>query len=86
MNVLTKDSGGILELGPLLQFRLKRDDVDNKQVDRMKDVDTATEVGAFAGFKSGDWSAEVAFATDVSDEYDGSLVYFNGGYRIPVSV
>lgn len=85
LNVLTKDGGGNFELGPLLQFRMKRDDIDNNQVDNMRDVDSATEAGAFVGFKSGNWSADLAFATDVSDEHDGSLVYLNGGYKIPVN-
>ena len=45
------------ELGPVLQYRMERDDVDDNQVDRMKDIDAATELGAFVGFKSGPWSA-----------------------------
>jgi outer membrane protein len=86
LNLLSKGDNGMFELGPLLQYRLKRDnDVDNKQVSRMEDVDAATEAGAFVGIKSGNWSGDVSFATDVSNEHDGSLVYVNGGYRIPVN-
>ena len=48
-------------------------------------MDAATEAGAFIGFTSGNWSGDIPFATDVSSEHDGSLLYFNGGYRIPVN-
>ena len=84
-NILSKDTAGIWQFGPLLQYRLKRDDVDNNKVDKMKDVDAATEAGAFIGLDSGPWTASISFATDVSDNHDGSLLYFNGGYDIPVN-
>jgi outer membrane protein len=51
----------------------------------MKKVDHATELGAFAGFSTGPWSAELAFSADVSDEHDGYLVYLTGKYEIPVN-
>lgn len=82
-NALTNKEGW--ELGPLLQFRLKRDnDVDNKQVSRMKDVDSATEAGAFVGYTAGPWSGSFSYATDVSSEHSGSLGYLNGAYEIPM--
>lgn len=82
-NALSNDTG--FELGPVLQYRFKRDDVDNHQVDRMKDVDAATELGAFVTWRAGHFSLGTTFVTDVSDEHDGSVWYFNGGYDIPVS-
>ncbi len=85
-NILRKEGRDGLELGPVLQYRLKRDDdVDNKRVSKMKEVDAATEAGAYIGFSSGNWSGAVTFATDVSSEHDGNLLYINGGYRIPVN-
>ena len=85
-DILSKDTSGIFQLGPVLQYRLKRDDdVSSRRVSRMKEVDAATEAGAFVGFTSGNWSGDMTFATDVSSEHDGSLLYFNGGYRIPVN-
>ena len=84
-NILATDTGSIWQFGPLLQYRLKRDDVDNNKVDKLKAVDAATEAGAFVGLDSGPWTASISFATDVSDEHDGSLLYFNGGYDIPVN-
>jgi outer membrane scaffolding protein for murein synthesis (MipA/OmpV family) len=51
----------------------------------MKKVDDATELGAFVGFNTGPWSAQLAFAGDVSDEHDGYLVYLEGVYEWPVN-
>ena len=73
------------ELGPVLQYRMERDDVDDNQVDRMKDIDAATELGAFVGFKSGPWSASLTYATDVSDEHDGSVADLAGSYQLPIN-
>jgi len=83
LNLITTDRSENWAFGPLVQYRLKRDDdMDNRQVKRMKEVDAATELGAFVGFQTGPWSAEVSFAGDVSDEHDGYLVYLKGGYDI----
>lgn len=82
LNLITRDSSEAWTFGPLLQYRLKRDDVDNRQVDNLKDVDAATELGVFVGFKTGPWSTELSFAGDVSDEHDGYLVYLKGGYEL----
>ena len=82
LNLITRDSSEAWTFGPLLQYRLKRDDVDNRQVDDMKSVDAATELGVFVGFKTGPWSTELSFAGDVSDEHDGYLVYLKGGYEL----
>jgi len=82
LNLITTDSSENWTFGPLLQYRLKRSDVDNRQVDNMKSVDAATELGVFVGFKTGPWSTELSFAGDVSDEHDGYLVYLKGGYEL----
>jgi outer membrane scaffolding protein for murein synthesis (MipA/OmpV family) len=82
LNLITRDSSEAWTFGPLLQYRLKRDDVDNRQVDDMKSVDAATELGVFVGFKTGPWSTELSFSGDVSDEHDGYLVYLKGGYEL----
>jgi len=82
LNLITTDSSENWTFGPLLQYRLKRSDIDNRQVDNMKNVDAATELGVFVGFDTGPWSAELSFAGDVSDEHDGYLVYLSGGYDL----
>ena len=83
LNLITTDSSETWTFGPLIQFRLKRDDdVENQQVEKMKEVDAATELGVFVGFETGPWSGELSFAGDVSDEHDGYLVYLKGGYEL----
>jgi len=82
LNVLTSDTAW--ELGPVLQYRAKRDDVDNNKVDKMKSVDAATEAGAFLGWKADRLSLSTTYVTDVSDEHSGDVWYFNGYYDIPV--
>ena len=84
-NIISRDWSTALTFGPLLQYRLERDGVDERQVDSLKKVDDATELGAFLGLKTGPWSLELAFAADVSDEHEGSLVYLTGGYEWPVN-
>lgn len=81
MNLLTKDS--LFELGPVLQYRLKRDDVDNNKVDRMKEVDAATEAGGFVGLKLGQLSLSTTYVTDISKEHSGDIWYMNAFYNIP---
>jgi outer membrane protein len=82
MNVLTKETAW--ELGPVLQYRMKRDDVDNNKVDNMKEVDAATEAGAFLGWKADRLSLSTTYVTDVSDQHTGDVWYLNGYYAIPM--
>lgn len=74
-----------IEFGPLLQYRMERDDVDNDQVDAMEDIDAAVEAGFFLTGRSGPWSATLEFAMDVSGEHDGFLVTLGGDYRQELS-
>jgi outer membrane protein len=82
MNLLTKDTPW--ELGPVLQYRMERDDVHNNRVDNMKHVDAATEAGAFLGWKADRLSLSTTYVADVSDNNTGNVWYFNGYYEIPV--
>ena len=68
------------EFGPVVQVRGERDDVDNDAVDRLDDVDTAVEVGAFLKFLFGDWSIGGRAQVDVADAHDGWLAELRGGY------
>jgi outer membrane scaffolding protein for murein synthesis (MipA/OmpV family) len=68
-------------LGPLLQYRKKRDDdVDNDAVSKMQKIDAAVEAGAFLGYKFDSWDFGIQIATDVSDKHDGTLVTARTGY------
>ena len=69
------------QFGPILNYRMGRDDVENKSVDRMKDIDDAVEAGAFVLANFDNVLLGVDFLMDVSDEHDGMLVMGNVGYR-----
>ena len=83
VNLISSDISKNWTMGPLLQYRLERDDdMDNGQVKRMKKIDAATELGAFLDFRSGPWAADLSVAADVSDEHDGYLMYLGGSYDL----
>jgi len=82
-NLLASKTGW--QLGPVLQYRIKRDGVDNFQVDNMRKVDAATELGAFLGWSGDKFKLGTTYVADVSDEHDGSIWYFNGDYDIPIN-
>ena len=71
----------VYSFGPVLNYRMKRDDVDNSRVDAMKDVDAAFEAGVYAGVDINSWLLGAEFLTDVSDEHDGTLAQLSAGYR-----
>lgn len=83
LNAIARKTSKTWTMGPVLQYRLKRnDDVDDSQVKRMKEVDAATELGAFVNFRSGAFSGDLSFARDVSDKHDGYLMYLKGSYTL----
>ena len=51
----------------------------------MEEVDAATEAGLFALLKVGPWSGKLAFASDISDEHSGTVVYLKGAYKTDLS-
>jgi len=68
-------------LGPVLNYRMERDDVDNNEVDDMDKVDAALEAGVFGGVTIDNLLFGLEFLADVSDEHDGYLIQANAGYR-----
>ncbi len=72
-------------LGPVVNYRGKRDDVDNSQVDDMEDVDAAVELGAQVGYDhkldGGVIGVEVEWVHDVADGHDGWLLTPEIHYR-----
>jgi outer membrane scaffolding protein for murein synthesis (MipA/OmpV family) len=78
VNLLTNKE---FSLGPVLNYRMGRDDVDNKRVDAMKDQDDAVEAGVFAGIDINNWLIGVEVLFDVSDEYNGWTTQTTLGYR-----
>ena len=78
--------------GPMLNYRIGRDDVDDAVVDLMRDIDGAVEAGAFVGWSwvgGGDprqrFNASLQFLNDVSGEHEGYVLSAAVRYFQPVS-
>lgn len=69
------------ELGPVLQYRLPRDDVQSGRVDSMDKIDGAVEAGVYAGFAPRPWHLGATYTYDVSNEYGGHLVELATGWK-----
>ncbi len=79
--------------GPVLNYRLARDDVDDDAVDRMRDIDGAFEVGLIGSWNwIGDddprhrFNVTVEFLHDVTDTHDGYLISAGARYFQPVTL
>jgi outer membrane protein len=83
VNLLT---GKQFQLGPVLQYRAKRDNnVDDSQVKLMNEINTALETGLFAGIDINNWLASLQVTKDVNAAHSGTLVTVNGSYRYNMS-
>jgi outer membrane protein len=74
-----------IELGPVMQYRLGRGDVQSGRVDKLNNVDGAFETGALAAYRMKPWSVEMSYVYDISDGHGGSLIEFAGGYTETLS-
>jgi MipA family protein len=82
----------IFRLGPAVNYRFGRnDDVEDKVVKHMQEIDGTIEAGAFAGveFVTKDnprerFLAQVEFLSDVGGEYNGYNVSVTASYWYPV--
>jgi outer membrane protein len=79
-------------LGPAINWRFGRSDVDDKVVDRMKNIDGTVEVGAFGGWRwiSDDdlrqrFSVGTEALFDVGGEHDGYTISASVRYFQPVA-
>ena len=68
------------ELGPVVQYRLERDEVKSGRVDKMRDIEGTVEAGVYAGFAPKPWRIGATYTYDVGGEYDGHLVELAGGW------
>ncbi len=68
-------------IGPVLNYHMGRDDVDNNRVDDMDDLDDAIEAGIFAGADLDNVLIGLEYLADVSDESDGYTIQGTLGYR-----
>ncbi|MBW2410774.1 MAG: MipA/OmpV family protein [Deltaproteobacteria bacterium] len=70
-----------LKAGPVYNYRPSRSNVDNSQVDDMRNVSDANELGAFVKFVYKNWHANIEYLADTGDAHDGEYAEFSGGYR-----
>jgi len=78
--------------GPQLDYRFKRNNVDNDRVDDLRTVDEAWELGAFGGFtiknssdKRYSIGADLDVSKDVASGHSGWLIGLNAKYSMPLS-
>ncbi len=75
-------------LGPVLNYRAKRDDVEDNAVDAMQNVDAAFEFGASGGYDmpmaDGILGLRLEFLHDLSNAHDGWLLTPSVRYRRPL--
>ena len=81
-----------LRLGPSLNYRFGREDVEDEVVNTMTDIDGSVELGAFAGIELLNdtnpryrFSASVEFLQDISGGHEGWLTQFSARYWRPLS-
>lgn len=76
-------------LGPVLNYRGERDDVENDAVDDLSKVDAAFEIGLTAGYEAplagGTAGVNVEYLLDVADGHDGWLLTPSVDYGGPIS-
>jgi len=70
----------IFELGPVVQYRLERDEVKSGRVDKMRDISGTVEAGVYAGIAPKPWRLGATYTYDVGGEYKGHLVELAGGW------
>lgn len=70
------------QAGPVIQYRVGREDVDNARVDALQSTDSTFEAGAFIGLATGPWNASLTFATAAETD-DGHVVELAGSYELP---
>lgn len=68
-------------LGPVLNYRASRDNVDNNQVDAMDKVDGALEAGIFGGLDVNNLLLDLEVLADISNSHDGFTAQAAAGYR-----
>ncbi len=74
-----------LQLGPMYNYRAKRSDVENNQVDAMNSVSDANELGAFVAFDYNNWYMGLDALADIGDAHEGWYAKLYGGYNWVIS-
>lgn len=74
-----------IELGPVIQYRMKRDNVQSGRVDALGEVDAAVEAGVTAAYRMEQFVLEATWVYDISDKYEGHILELAGGYEEKLS-
>ncbi len=80
-NLMPESRSKTWKVGPLIQYRLGRDGVEDSQVDKMEDIDDAVELGFFVGEERGAMYLGLTFVADISNEHEGYQVALEGKYK-----
>ncbi len=72
------------EFGPMVVYRPERDSVDEKQVDKLKKVDAATEAGAFASWSINKFMLLLQAHADTSGTHNGYIIDAGAAWRFPL--
>lgn len=75
---------GRFSIGPVVNYRFARNDVDEDAVDDLEDIDAAVEVGGFVNYFNRGVIAGLTATHDVSGTHDGFLVSGQLGFRAQV--
>ncbi len=78
-NLLPND---MWNFGPVVRYRMGREDVEDSAVDRMRDIDDSWEVGAFAKVAIDNWNVRLDMVKDIADGHDGYLIGIHAGYTL----
>jgi outer membrane scaffolding protein for murein synthesis (MipA/OmpV family) len=70
-----------LIVGPIINYRGRRSDVEDDSVDQLDNVGTSWELGGFIGFNWEGWNIITQFVHDAADGHDGGLISLGGGYE-----
>jgi outer membrane protein len=67
-----------------VRYQFEREDPDSEAVDRLRDVNAAFEVGAFAGVSKDHFSGDIEVVQDVAGSHEGFLIKLGAGYGTQV--
>lgn len=74
-----------IKIGPIVRYSGGRDHDDNDALKRLGDIDAAIEVGGFANYSVGIWSAGLTVVRDVGGGHDGMLAEATTGVSVPLT-
>lgn len=74
-----------LTAGPIARYGSGRDEDDNDALDGLGDVDAAIELGGFAKYEIGIWSASMTVTQDVAGGHDGMVAELATGVAVPLA-